>query len=243
MAFSGNEAGVRDLIISGAEIDGRVRSGSTPLHLAAYKGHTGVARLLIEHGAKVNARTRAGITPLDWARRNGHEETVAFLIAHGAKTGKVLPPKSSVALPAPTQRAAPESPRPVLVRRRRAPLKYGLLGVPEHIVPEAEPEKKSAASDNKALSRTSPTAPTARYRIQLGAFSSEQRAREAWSRYTKKYPQVLGSHELILEAVTVKDKEYHRVQVGPMGGSDASAACTRLKQAGQACVVIQRGSS
>ena len=40
---------------SGAEVDARSRSSSTPLHFAAFKDHIDVVRFLVENGADVNA--------------------------------------------------------------------------------------------------------------------------------------------------------------------------------------------
>src|ERR1700730_120652 len=42
----------------------RDNTGSTPLHLAAFKGHRDVAEWLLANKADVNARMNAGATPL-----------------------------------------------------------------------------------------------------------------------------------------------------------------------------------
>lgn len=233
MAFNGNEAAVRELIISGADINGRVKTGSTPLHLAAYNGHAAVAKLLIEHGAKVNARTKAGITPLDWARRNGHEEVTLLLIAHGGKKGKGLPAKTADPAGSVGTSGKTEAPRTTFGRRPRAPLKYALLQAPEDIPDDTEDPKKGTVARDKPPE-------TGVFRIQLGAFGSEQAALDAWARYRKKHPGALGSRELIAEKVSVNQKVYHRVQTGPMSRANASAICSQLKQVDQPCLVIRR---
>jgi len=49
----------------------------TPLHTAAWNGHTEVVKLLLGHKADVNAgRTDDGTTPLYTAAQNGHTEVV-----------------------------------------------------------------------------------------------------------------------------------------------------------------------
>jgi ankyrin repeat protein len=58
--------------------------GTTPLHLAAAKGHTKIAELLIEAGADVNCKDRDG-TPLDNAVRFKQNEVAELLRQHGAK--------------------------------------------------------------------------------------------------------------------------------------------------------------
>ena len=98
---------VRELIISGADVNDRVAKGGTPLHLAAYNGHARVVRLLIEHGASVNARTDAGITPLEWAQRNGHMEVVELLIANGARVDRKQPADMAMSSP---RESGPENP-------------------------------------------------------------------------------------------------------------------------------------
>lgn len=292
MAFNGDAAGVSRLIISGADLDDRLKTGATPLHLAAYNGHVAVVRLLIEHGAPVNARTKAGITPVDWARRNGHEEVMKLLMAHGAK-----PSKASKARPASSAAVADPGggvgAKPGFSPRRKTPLKYNLYLVPEESVvvnqgskqtapvqaetpvrqqkkgkaPPPEPkqveaparvkqeekvptpketEEKIAVREQpkaKNLVQTKQATPTSAYRIQLGAFSTEQRARDAWDQFRKKHPGLLDSRELILDSTSVKGKSFYRVQTGPMSRPDAHSVCDRLKQAGQACAVMRRDGS
>ena len=53
------------LLEKGASINVVQSSGSTPLHGAAFYGHTLVVGLLLQHGAKTDIRNRAGNTALD----------------------------------------------------------------------------------------------------------------------------------------------------------------------------------
>lgn len=49
-------------------INERDAAGATPLHYAAFGGHSDTARLLVEHGADINARDgRFNATPAGWA--------------------------------------------------------------------------------------------------------------------------------------------------------------------------------
>jgi ankyrin repeat protein len=236
MAFNGDEAGISRLIIAGADIDARLNTGGTPLHLAAYNGHVRVVRLLVEHGARVNVRTKAGVTPLDWARRNGHEEVAQLLIGHGAKGGEIARARPDQAPPVDARISTQEDPRPAVVRRRQVPLKYSLFLVPEDsLAVNKDLTENTRAPEQPALEEA--------YRIQLGAFSSAQRAQDAWTLYRRKYPGLLGSRRLILDRTSVKGKTIHRVQTGPMSRSDARGICARLKQAGQSCAVMTQGAS
>ena len=60
--------------------------GWTPLHLAAFFGHTKIAELLLAHDANVTARSRNtnGNTPLHAALAGNHKMVAGLLIGQGA---------------------------------------------------------------------------------------------------------------------------------------------------------------
>src|SRR5919198_3897374 len=60
--------------------------GWTPLHLAAYFGHTKIAEMLLGHGADVTARSRnaTGNTALHAALAGNHKLVAGLLLGHGA---------------------------------------------------------------------------------------------------------------------------------------------------------------
>ncbi|KAJ6015108.1 ankyrin repeat-containing protein [Penicillium herquei] len=57
-----------------------VKSGQTPLSLAAEKGHLSTAKLLLQRGAAVDSRNDSGQTPLLLAAKNGHTATTQLLL-------------------------------------------------------------------------------------------------------------------------------------------------------------------
>ena len=61
-----------------------MNDGTTPLYVAALKGHTDAVKALLGGGANVNLTRNSGITPLYIAAVNGHIEAVKALIAAGA---------------------------------------------------------------------------------------------------------------------------------------------------------------
>jgi|HubBroStandDraft_6_1064221.scaffolds.fasta_scaffold759160_1 ankyrin repeat protein len=58
--------------------------GGTPLHQAAFKGHTDVAELLLASKANVNAKDNNGQTPLQWVAEAGYSDMAKLLLANKA---------------------------------------------------------------------------------------------------------------------------------------------------------------
>src|SRR5215831_11079653 len=65
-ACAAGEVERAERLLSAADINDYSADGWTPLHLAAFFGHTKIAELLLAHGAEVAARSRntSGNTPL-----------------------------------------------------------------------------------------------------------------------------------------------------------------------------------
>ncbi|CAI8055801.1 Ankyrin repeat domain-containing protein 29, partial [Geodia barretti] len=57
---------------------------SSPLGIAAGKGHTEIVEKLISAGAVINYQNKNGCTPLYMACQNGHKQTVDVLLKNGA---------------------------------------------------------------------------------------------------------------------------------------------------------------
>lgn len=84
-AHCGNDAVVDLLLQHGAKTDQRDVSRSTPLHLAASRGHLGPMRLLLRHEVPIEEKDAEGRTPLWLASSNGHLEAVEILLGRKAK--------------------------------------------------------------------------------------------------------------------------------------------------------------
>ncbi|XP_052075396.1 ankyrin-2-like [Mytilus californianus] len=63
-----------------------VVAGSSPLHIASYKGRTDVVNCLLDHNANINMTKEDGTTPLFYACEVGHEDIVRLLLDKGADT-------------------------------------------------------------------------------------------------------------------------------------------------------------
>ena len=61
-AFDGNIKAVKRHLNAGVDANAQTRSENTPLHAAAYQGHSDVVELLIANDADVNASDMRGLS-------------------------------------------------------------------------------------------------------------------------------------------------------------------------------------
>src|SRR5262245_20926644 len=79
-AQSGDTERTAALIAAGAKVNGKGKSGLTPLLAAVAKGHANTARVLLDKGAFIDARGQRNETPLFTAALNGSDEVVSVLL-------------------------------------------------------------------------------------------------------------------------------------------------------------------
>lgn len=80
-----NDTGrVRELLLSGADPNGKTREGTTALMYASQKGSREIARALLAAGADPNAKKLSGETALLLAAHGGYSELVESLLNVGA---------------------------------------------------------------------------------------------------------------------------------------------------------------
>ena len=112
---------------------------------------------------------------------------------------------------------------------------------PSKVVPKSgTPEAKSAAAAAQTAKLAAPAAkaslasPGGRWRVQLGAFPSQQAARAQWGKLSAKM-SVLAGREPAYEPY----QAFTRLRVGPLGGkAEANKICAAAKAAGQACFAV-----
>ncbi|MGN0821159.1 MAG: ankyrin repeat domain-containing protein [Akkermansia sp.] len=87
MHYAGkNDVSMTRLMLTlGAASETKTKNGSTPLILAASKGHEDVVRLLLEEGADIEAKNKYGNTPLILAASRDREDVVRLLLERGAQ--------------------------------------------------------------------------------------------------------------------------------------------------------------
>lgn len=84
--FFGDAVVAQALIAEGADINARIKNGSTPLALEIeFNGNIAIIQALIRAGANLNTRNWNGRTPLDIAEARGSRDIAAMLRAAGAQ--------------------------------------------------------------------------------------------------------------------------------------------------------------
>jgi TPR repeat protein len=105
--------------------------------------------------------------------------------------------------------------------------------------PASAPGRTIGASAEIPPPRTAPAAATnptsGEWRIQLGAFSQEARAREAWTALRREYPAIVSG----LEPAYAPSGAMVRLQAGRFASAgDANAVCQRLRDTGRPCFAV-----
>jgi len=79
-----DQASIRTLLQTGADVNVAQIDGTTALHWAAYNDDAETVALLVKAGANVNAVNNYGVPPLAQACINGNAAIVKLLLAAGA---------------------------------------------------------------------------------------------------------------------------------------------------------------
>ncbi len=84
-----------------------------------------------------------------------------------------------------------------------------------------------------------PVALAGTYRLQLGAFGSEEVARTNWQAMQTRHANVLAALDYDIQSVNIGTRTLYRLRVGPFGSRlEAETACDQLKAAGQECLLV-----
>jgi uncharacterized protein len=141
-----------------------------------------------------------------------------------AAIGKPVDVPPSVASPSaapgfPTSLPAPALPKPSVVK-----------------VPVPRPAPPVAAVPTVAVRPATPALADSGWRIQLGAFSEEQNARNLWTSLETRVP-ALASLQPYLKATG----KLTRLQAGPFASrSAAESACVKVQATGQTCIAVNK---
>ncbi|HPF26253.1 MAG TPA: SPOR domain-containing protein [Steroidobacteraceae bacterium] len=99
------------------------------------------------------------------------------------------------------------------------------------VVPVVEPARKGDLVGGAAFAK-------GEYGVQLGAFSSSDRANVEWQRLAQRYPGPLEGLSPRVAAVASGDKALYRLQASVIDEAQARAICNALKVDQQPCVVV-----
>jgi len=112
----------------------------------------------------------------------------------------------------------------------------------------AQPAKTGTEASAKAPGPVAPSptrpvlpaavAPSGKYRVQLGAFSTASRAHSEWLRAVKGHPAQLSGLGYTVDKAAVGKNTLYRLQTSGVPEARARSICAALKATGQACVVV-----
>ena len=141
--------------------------------------------------------------------------------------------------------AAPEAAKPAATAK---PAEAAKPEAPKAAAPKPAPAAATAAAAKpapavKPANAAKPAtaakpAVAGGYRVQLGAFSSVDKANSEWQRLKGKYAAQLGSLSLSVVPVDASAGKLFRLQAQVADEARARATCGALSAAGQACVVV-----
>lgn len=170
-------------------------------------------------------------------------------------TGSPAAPEAEVLLPPPESPVSP----PAVVEQQAAGESSEIPSVP---APSLDLEPAAGAGQNSAEQGSAPSseqsqpepaamepaaeeepvqtaAATGAFRIQLAAVRSQDAAQVGWKKMTKAHPDVLGTLSLNVVKVDRGSGALYRLQAGPFADrATAEAACGKLKQKRQDCLVV-----
>jgi hypothetical protein len=125
--------------------------------------------------------------------------------------------------PQPTPRAPP------IIMKSASPLR----SPPPSPLPTAPAPLARKSASSSPSSSPSPPTEAARTLIQLGAFSSQARAEQAWQQATRRHPEIAGMSKRIVPFASGM-----RLRVAARSHTQAAKLCSALAETGQACFVV-----
>ena len=141
------------------------------------------------------------------------------------------PPETPVALPS----RPPETPEPAAeaeagsgAKAQAAPVTRDEIAPPPPVEEVVAPVRKSGAAGPG-------------YRVQLGAFSTDEGARQEWQRMRRRYGDLLGDLAVTVVRADVANKGvFHRLQAGPLGDEVAARnLCATLRARDVGCLIVR----
>lgn len=173
-------------------------------------------------GMEVEGQGDASFAASDGAEANGAIDTSAMPEAPMVTEKPAAPVVSAAAAPAKAmpEKAAPPKPKPVVVAKADV---GGTLTAAKPAKPVPAPVVPVAAGGGSV--------------IQLGAFASEAGANQAWAGLSKRFAFLSGLSKTVT-AGTSGSATVYRLRAAAPSAADAKSLCSRLKVAGENCLVV-----
>jgi cell division septation protein DedD len=96
-------------------------------------------------------------------------------------------------------------------------------------------EPKPIAKAEPVKTEPQPAASGGNYKIQLGAYKSDEEARQSWSKITAKHGDIVKGSAIVVKA-DLPAGTFYRLRAGGFSSADAAKkACSMLSGRGQAC--------
>ena len=196
-----------------------------------------------EWAQKAQAQLDAIKDTRDWENAQTSDAVAAYnnyLLAHptGAHMGearqRVTDLQTAAAWSAAQAAGTREALEQFLMQHADAPQAEQARSQLAALAPPPPPETKTKT---KSPGKTAAKAPTGDYHVQLGAFSSQDKAKTEQASLEKRFHNLVGS--LVVQKPSGSDHLY-RVKTAGMTEAAARSACQKLKDAGQECVVARR---
>jgi cell division protein FtsN len=161
------------------------------------------------------------------------QETEAAIALDALPEDPLPRPGTAEALPAVDEALEAETRAPDQVTPRLPPRQAR----PADVVTPTEPPRTPVAPTPSATPAPQPVAAGAGTTVQLGAYSSQARARAAFKSLTERYAYLQGMEPMIL-AVSSDGKTLYRLRSVVGSPAQAKDICGRLRVAGEACSVV-----
>lgn len=129
---------------------------------------------------------------------------------------------------------------PMVARDKGMPAALALKNAPS--VEQLAAEATGASTSAPVAEDQASAAPSGRYVVQLGSFTSRQGAQQALREYRRTMPQLLA-YRMVTARAEVDSKAYWRVVAeGFTGEQIASTACDAVKSSGGTCMVVSEAA-
>lgn len=184
--------------------------------------------------ARATEMTKAGGTRLATASSTTASSGLQAPVSAPAKTPEPAPPPVLREPPRPIARTDVPPSEPAAAR---PPTRAATPPPVRTAPPPATPPPRQEAAQSAAPPPSAPTASTSGdWRVQLGAFSEEPRARQLWARVTRTMKSMAGYQPYL-----VRSGGLTRLQAGPLASNaDAMRLCGTLRAEGYDCLVRKR---